>query len=209
MRQGRGRIQILAELTKLRLLACHPRLYDPRSKLASSKLEAVHELLEEIRGSEHRALVFSQFTKHLHLLRQRLDKVGRLYLYLDGSTPERERRKRVQAFQAGEGDVFLISLKAGGTGLNLTGADFVIHLDPWWNPAVEDQATDRAHSIGQTRPVNIYRFVSRGTIEEQIMALHERKRELAQDILTGTDGAGRMDSSDLMRLIAAIDAPAV
>jgi len=125
------------------------------------------------------------------------------YQYLDGSGPEAERRRRVDAFQAGESDLFLISLKAGGTGLNLTAADYVLHLDPWWNPAVEDQATDRAHRIGQTRPVTVYRLVAAGTIEEAIGALHEQKRELAEAVLDGGGAAGRLSPEELVELIRA------
>src|SRR5690606_7321216 len=126
-------------------------------------------LLEELRSEGHRALVFSQFTSHLGLVREALDRAGFTTLYLDGSTPAGQRTKLIASFQDGTADAFLISLKAGGTGINLTAADYVIHLDPWWNPAVEDQATDRAHRIGQTRPVTVYRLISHGTIEEQIL----------------------------------------
>ncbi len=135
------------------------------------------------------------------MIRETLDKEGIEYQYLDGSTPAKERQRRVDAFQEGEGDLFLISLKAGGTGLNLTGADYVIHLDPWWNPAVEDQATDRAHRIGQDRPVTVYRLVAEGTIEEQILELHADKRELVAGVLDGTDRAAKMNTDDLINLI--------
>jgi SNF2 family DNA or RNA helicase len=112
-----------------------------------------------------------------------------------------ERKQRVDAFQAGEGDVFLISLKAGGTGLNLTAADYVIHMDPWWNPAVEDQASDRAHRIGQTRPVTIYRLVAQDTIEEKIVDLHKTKRALADSLLEGSDMAAKMSADDMLALL--------
>ncbi|MEO7735003.1 MAG: DEAD/DEAH box helicase, partial [Kofleriaceae bacterium] len=160
-KQGKGvrdeqrRFQILAALTRLRLLASHPRLYDGRSEIASSKLRRLLELCEELRAEGHRALVFSQFTSHLALVRAALDEAGFTSLYLDGSTPARERQVLIEKFQAGAADLFLLSLKAGGTGLNLTGADYVIHLDPWWNPAVEDRASDRAHRIGQQKPVTV------------------------------------------------------
>jgi SNF2 family DNA or RNA helicase len=108
----------------------------------------------------------------------------------------------VKAFQAGDGDLFVISLKAGGTGINLTGADYVIHLDPWWNPAVEDQATDRAHRIGQTKPVTVYRLVARGTVEEKILSLHARKRALVAGVLAGSDAAARLSTTDLLELLA-------
>jgi SNF2 family DNA or RNA helicase len=116
--------------------------------------------------------------------------------------PAADRKKRVNAFQAGEGDVFLISLKAGGTGLNLTAADYVIHMDPWWNPAVEDQASDRAHRIGQQRPVTIYRLVAKNTIEEKIVDLHQQKRDLADSLLEGAEMSGKVSTDDLLRLIS-------
>jgi SNF2 family DNA or RNA helicase len=118
------------------------------------------------------------------------------------------RAKRIAAFQAGEADIFLISLKAGGTGINLTAADYVIHLDPWWNPAVEDQATDRAHRIGQTRPVTVYRLIARGTIEEQILRLHGDKRALVAGVLDGTGAAARLTTGELLQLLAAVHTPA-
>ena len=124
-----------------------------------------------------------------------------VYQYLDGSTPLKKRETRIDAFQAGKGDVFLISLKAGGVGLNLTAADYVIHMDPWWNPAVEDQASDRAHRIGQTRPVTIYRLITENTIEEKIVKLHEHKRDLADSLLEGTDSSGKLSADELLELI--------
>ncbi len=198
---GQQRIRTLAWLTKLRQLACHPRLVDQSWKKSSAKLDLLMSLVEELREGNHRALIFSQFVKHLKLIRAALDERDIEYQYLDGTTPAKERQRRVDSFQEGEGDLFLISLKAGGTGLNLTGADYVIHLDPWWNPAVEDQATDRAHRIGQERPVTVYRLVAEGTIEEQILALHADKRELVAGVLDGTDLAAKMDTVDLIRLI--------
>ena len=123
-------------------------------------------------------------------------------LYLDGSTPTPQRKQLIDRFQAGEGDVFLISLKAGGTGINLTAADYVIHLDPWWNPAVEDQATDRAHRIGQTKPVTVYRMISRGTVEERILAMHRDKRALVSSVLDGTDVAARLTTRDMLALLS-------
>ncbi|MBA3454038.1 MAG: DEAD/DEAH box helicase, partial [Deltaproteobacteria bacterium] len=197
------RFAVLAALTRLRLLASHPRLYDSGSTIGSSKMKRLLELLEELQTEGHRALVFSQFTSHLGLVREELDRAGFSSLYLDGSTPAGHRQKLIQRFQAGEGDVFLISLKAGGTGINLTAADYVIHLDPWWNPAVEDQATDRAHRIGQTKPVTVYRLITRGTIEEQIVAMHGDKRALVAGVLEGTDVAARLSTRDLLDLLEA------
>ncbi len=159
------------------------------------------EVVSELLDNKHKALVFSQFVDHLHIIRDYLDSQKINYQYLDGSTPAKDRKKRVEAFQAGEGDVFLISLKAGGTGLNLTAADYVIHMDPWWNPAVEDQASDRAHRIGQKRPVTIYRLVAKGTIEEKIVALHNHKRDLADSLLEGTDMSGKVTTDALLQLI--------
>jgi SNF2 family DNA or RNA helicase len=201
--EERGAIQVLAEIMRLRRACCNPRLLGPQAgRIPSAKLEAFVEIVDELLDNRHRALVFSQFTDHLALVRERLDEMGVTFQYLDGSTPMGERRKRVDAFQAGEGDLFLISLKAGGTGLNLTAADYVIHLDPWWNPAVEDQASDRAHRIGQERPVTIYRLVARDTIEERIVELHHRKRELAESLLEGTDAGSRLSAEALLALLA-------
>jgi SNF2 family DNA or RNA helicase len=195
------RIRVLTELMRLRRACCHPRLVLEDSDIGSSKLVALLELVTELREAGHRALVFSQFVDHLTLVREALDDQGVPYLYLDGSTPLGERARRVEAFQSGAGDLFLISLRAGGTGLNLTAADYVIHLDPWWNPAVEDQASDRAHRIGQVRPVTIYRLVTQGTIEERLVAMHTEKRTLVADILEGTEGAKPLDPEALMNLL--------
>ncbi len=197
------RFEVLAALTRLRQLACHPKLFDPESALASSKLARFLEIVDELKDNGHRALVFSQFTGHLALVREKLDERDVRYLYLDGQTPEAERIRSVDAFQAGEADIFLISLKAGGTGLNLTAADYVVHLDPWWNPAVEDQATDRAHRLGQTKPVTVYRLVAKGTIEEAILALHEEKRDLVAGVLDGAGMAAKLTNEELMALIRA------
>ncbi|WP_375767806.1 DEAD/DEAH box helicase [Archangium gephyra] len=200
-RGPKKRFEVLAALTRLRLAACHPRLVDADSPLASSKLERLLEVVEAVRAGGGRALVFSQFVKHLALVREALEARGVTLRYLDGQTPAAEREVQVAAFQRGEGDVFLISLKAGGTGLNLTAADHVLHLDPWWNPAVEDQATDRAHRIGQTKPVTVTRLISEGTIEEAILALHEEKRDLANSLLSEADGAAALSTEQLLGLL--------
>lgn len=194
------RMQVLSWITKLRLACCDPRLVQ-EDALPGNKRAELQRLVGELREGGHKALIFSQFVKHLSLVREWMDEEGVPYQYLDGSTPAADRRKRVAAFQEGEGDVFLISLKAGGTGLNLTAADYVVHLDPWWNPAVEDQASDRAHRIGQTRAVTVYRLVTRGTIEDKILELHESKRALATELLSGTNAAPTLDVNDLMALI--------
>lgn len=194
-------LAVLAELTKLRRLCCHPYLVAPDESITPSKLEAFSNLVQELLEGDHKALVFSQFVDVLKLLEAELKELGVSYQYLDGSTPAKERANRVAAFQRGEGDIFLISLKAGGTGLNLTAADYVIHFDPWWNPAVEDQASDRAYRIGQTRPVTVYRLVAQGTVEERIIALHKEKRDLADSLLEGSDQVGRLTSEDLVGLL--------
>ena len=197
------RFQLFAHLTRLRLACCNPKLVtdSPASAPPSSKLETFAETLAELLENRHKVLVFSQFVRHLKLVEDYLNEQGISYQYLDGATSAKARSERIAAFQAGHGDVFLISLKAGGTGLNLTAADYVIHLDPWWNPAVEDQASDRAHRIGQTRPVTIYRLVTEGTIEEQIVDIHHRKRDLADRLLEGADAAGRLSTEELLELL--------
>ena len=202
VREGARRVQVLAHLTRLRQACCNPRLVlDSKSAPRSSKLATFATTLEELLQNRHKVLVFSQFVKHLKLVEEYLQSAGVGYQYLDGSTPAKARTQRINAFQSGDGDVFLISLKAGGVGLNLTAADYVIHMDPWWNPAVEDQASDRAHRIGQTRPVTIYRLVTEGTIEEQIVDLHHRKRDLADQLLDGTDAPGRLNADELLDLL--------
>ena len=198
---GQQRIRILAEITRLRRAACHPALIDAGTSLEGAKLTALLDLAAELIANRHRALVFSQFTGHLDLVEAALTAKGVRLLRLDGSTPAKERARRVEAFQSGEGELFLISLKAGGSGLNLTGADYVIHLDPWWNPAVEDQATDRAHRIGQTLPVTVYRLVLKDSIEQKILALHSTKRALSADFLDGADQAGALGEDELLALI--------
>ncbi len=197
----RKSMQILAEIMKLRRACCNPNLVAPELKLDSSKLAAFAELLAGLLENRHKVLVFSQFVDHLALIREHLDRNGVAYQYLDGATPMAARKARVDAFQAGEGDVFLISLKAGGVGINLTAADYVIHMDPWWNPAVEDQASDRAHRMGQLRPVTIYRLVARHTIEEGIVDLHAHKRELADSLLDGSEMAARMKAEDMLKML--------
>ncbi len=201
-REKKGRhLQILTEIMKLRQACCNPRLLDVNTTVESSKLKVFASVIEELLSSRHKALVFSQFIGHLSIIREYLDAQGISYQYLDGGTSSKQRKIRVDAFQAGQGDLFLISLKAGGLGLNLTAADYVIHMDPWWNPAIEDQASDRAHRIGQTRPVTIYRLVCKNTIEEKIVRLHQEKRDLAGSLLEGSDISAKMTSEDLLDLI--------
>lgn len=197
-------MQVLAEITKLRRFCCNPKLVMKDSHLVGSKLTAFTEITSELLENKHKALVFSQFVDHLEIVRTWLDSQGIAYQYLDGTTPPKKRLEAVNAFQAGVGDIFLISLKAGGSGLNLTAADYVIHLDPWWNPAVEDQASDRAHRMGQQRPVTIYRLVAEGTIEEQIVALHHNKRDLADSLLEGSDSSGKLNADALLELLKTV-----
>jgi superfamily II DNA or RNA helicase len=199
--KGEQHLKILAEIMRLRRACCNPRLVLPESPIPSSKLQAFGEILAELRENRHKALVFSQFVGHLEIIREYVEQQGIPYQYLDGSTPPRERRQRMDAFQSGQGDLFLISLKAGGVGLNLTAADYVIHMDPWWNPAVEDQASDRAHRIGQQRPVTIYRLVTKGTVEEKIVSLHQQKRGLADSLLEESDMSGRISAEELLELL--------
>lgn len=195
------RFRILALLTRMRQLACSPRLVHDNWKERSSKTQQLCETLHELRSEGHRVLVFSQFVKHLSLIREMLEEEQISYVYLDGSTEAKRRQELVDEFQNGAADVFLISLKAGGTGLNLTAADYVIHMDPWWNPAVEDQATDRAHRIGQDKPVMVYRLVSQGTIEEEILKLHDSKRDLVAGIMEGAQAAAKLSTDDLISLL--------
>jgi superfamily II DNA or RNA helicase len=183
-RGGLSSLSVFTALTRLRQMACDPRLVDARlgnDGAASAKREAFLELVRELVAEGRRALVFSQFVQLLTLWRRDLDQEKIAYEYLDGKTTKRD--EAVARFQEGTAPLFLISLKAGGAGLNLTGADTVIHCDPWWNPAVEDQATDRAYRIGQDKPVTVVRLVARGTIEEKILSLKDKKRELTQAVI--------------------------
>jgi SNF2 family DNA or RNA helicase len=199
--QGAKHLKVLAEITRLRQACCNPSLVYPETSIESTKLSTFLEIAAELKDNGHRALVFSQFVSHLSIVCKALDRAGYTYCYLDGSTPVNKRTSEVRSFQNGQGDFFLISLKAGGLGLNLTAADYVIHLDPWWNPAVEDQASDRAHRIGQTRPVTVYRLVAENTIEEKIIRLHNTKRDLADSLLEGSDQSAKLSINELMMLI--------
>ena len=194
-------VKILAEIMRLRRACCNPKLVMPETDIESSKLLLFEKVVDELLENRHKALVFSQFVGHLRIIRSFLDTKKIEYRYLDGSTPVKLREYEVEAFQAGKGDLFLISLKAGGLGLNLTAADYVIHMDPWWNPAVEDQASDRAHRIGQVRPVTIYRLIAKHTIEEKIVRLHQEKRDLANSLLAETAISNRISVEELLNLI--------
>jgi superfamily II DNA or RNA helicase len=195
------RIALFAALTRLRQLACDVRLVDPTFEGASTKISRAVELATQLASEGNRALVFSQFTQFLDKVRTALEAAGLRVAYLTGETPTTKRRAIIDRFQAGEYDVFCVSLLAGGTGLNLTKASYVIHLDPWWNPAAEEQATSRAHRMGQTDPVTVYRLVARGTIEEAVLALHATKRELASAVLEGKAGTTAISSTELLELL--------
>jgi SNF2 family DNA or RNA helicase len=198
---NKNRFNVLSELMRLRRAACDPRLAAPELGRIGAKVQAFERLATGLVESGHQALVFSQFTDFLKLLAERLDACGLRYQYLDGSTPAAARSERVAAFQRGEADLFLISLKAGGFGLNLTAADYVVIADPWWNPAAEDQAMGRAHRIGQQRPVTVYRLVTAGSVEDRIVALHQAKRELADGLLADQDGTAPLAAADLIDLM--------
>ncbi|MFM2152149.1 MAG: hypothetical protein RL199_584 [Pseudomonadota bacterium] len=197
-----GRFKVLAALTRLRQLACNAHLVDDAAPAESSKTRVLVDQLEELVSEGRASLVFSQFASLLDLVSVALAKRGLDCLMLTGETPEAERKRRVDAFQKGAAKVFLISLKAGGTGLNLTAADTVFLVDPWWNPAAEDQAADRAHRMGQDKPVTIVRLVATGTIEEKVLELHAKKRGLVEGVLGDADLAGRLSTDELVDLLA-------
>jgi len=180
---GHARFQILAALTRLRQICCHPGTFLENYEGESGKLDLFLQILPDLVSNGHRILVFSQFTSMLEIIQKSLEELQYTYFYMEGSTKVAERNDYVKRFNAGEGQVFLISLKAGGTGLNLTGADTVVHFDPWWNPAVEDQATDRAHRIGQKNSVQVIKLITKGTIEEKIYKLQKKKKELSDSVI--------------------------
>ncbi|MBO4663177.1 MAG: hypothetical protein J5663_02050 [Bacteroidaceae bacterium] len=195
-------VNVLAEITRLRQASCSAQLVEPAWEGPSSKITALIELLSDVIEGGNRALVFSQFTSFLSIVRDAFDKEGIEYLYIDGSTPVNQRTVLVNRFQKGECPVFIISLKAGGLGLNLTGANYVFHLDPWWNPAIEQQATDRAYRIGQRQAVTVYHLIAQNTIEEKIIRLHERKRALAENILDGTEFTHKLTGKEMLEMVA-------
>ena len=198
---GKGLVEVLACLTRLRQVCCDPRLVFSEMNSSGSKLNEALQLVNEAREGQHRILVFSQFVTLLKMFASQLDAASVDYSYLDGKSSSRQRKQAIEAFTLGRKDVFLISLKAGGTGLNLTQADTVIHLDPWWNPAVEDQASDRAYRMGQTKPVTVYRLVAANTIEEKIVRLHQDKRDLADKVLSGQDSNQSLSPELLLTLM--------
>ncbi len=180
---SKSKIKILSILTRLRQICCDPSVFIEEYAGDNGKMEALDEILEDSVGQGHRILLFSQFTSVLKNIRTRFDKKSIKYMYLDGNTKSEDRMELVKEFNEGDANVFLISLKAGGTGLNLTGADIVIHFDPWWNPAVEEQATDRAHRIGQEKTVEVIKLLAKGTIEEKIYNLQEKKKEMIKNVM--------------------------
>jgi len=197
-----SKIQILAELTKLRQLCCDPSLIFEGYQENSAKMDMCMDLVRNAMNGGHKLLLFSQFTSMLDLIRAALEKEGIGYYLLTGSTPKEKRLQMVERFNQDDTPVFCISLKAGGTGLNLTAADIVIHYDPWWNLAVQNQATDRAHRIGQKNIVNVYKLIVKGTIEDNIMKLQEKKKELAEQVLGGDGmGSGSFTREELMELL--------
>lgn len=199
----RNKLKILAEITRTRQLCCDPSLVVENYKGGSAKREACLELIQSAIEGEHRILLFSQFTTMLDLLADDLKTHEIAYYKLTGDTPKEERIRLMNAFNEGDVPVFLISLKAGGTGLNLTGADVVIHYDPWWNLAVQNQATDRAHRIGQTQKVTVYKLIIKGSIEEKIVKLQETKKGLAEEVLSGENGTlTGMTREDLLELLS-------
>ncbi|MCY9027169.1 DEAD/DEAH box helicase, partial [Priestia megaterium] len=180
---NKNRMKILAGLTRLRQICCHPSLFVENYEGDSSKLEQLLEITRNAIANGKRLLIFSQFTSMLHIIREELQKENLSYFYLDGQTPSKERVEMADRFNNGKQDIFLISLKAGGTGLNLTGADTVILYDLWWNPAIEEQAAGRAHRIGQKNVVQVIKLISQGTIEEKIYGLQQKKKELIEQVI--------------------------
>jgi len=180
---NKSKFKILSLLTRLRQICCDPSTFIENYTGDSGKYIALEEIIEESLANNHRILLFSQFTSNLKIIKGRLENLGIKTMYLDGTIPSKERLEMVREFNESQKEVFLISLKAGGTGLNLVGADLVIHFDPWWNPAVEDQAVDRAHRIGQTKTVEVIKLITKGTIEEKIYQLQEKKKDIIQAVL--------------------------
>lgn len=198
---GKGQVEVLAVLTKLRQLCCDPRLCLENYQGGSGKLIQLVEIVKDALEADHHILLFSQFTSMLDILQETLKEAGVACFMLKGDTPKEERMELVRRFNAGEADVFLISLKAGGTGLNLTGADVVIHYDPWWNVAAQNQATDRAYRIGQTKGVQVIKLIASDTVEEKIIKLQESKRELGDGVLLGEENLFTMDAQTLRDIL--------
>ena len=198
-----GKMQFLAQLTLLRELCCDPTLLYEDYKGSSAKLEACLELIRQSIDGGHKLLLFSQFTSMLDIICQKLDNEGIAFHRIDGGVSKEKRMQMVDSFANDDVPVFCISLKAGGTGLNLTAADIVIHYDPWWNQAAQDQATDRTHRIGQTKTVNVYELIAQDTIEERIQKIKESKLKLADDILSGGEiSSAGFDKEEMLKLLS-------
>ena len=198
----KDKIQILAELMKIRQICCDPNLCFENYMGESAKLDACTELVQSAVEGGHKILLFSQFTSMLDVIAGRLQKENLSFYTIKGDTPKEKRLQLVNAFNEDDTKVFLISLKAGGVGLNLVGADVVIHYDPWWNVAVQNQATDRAHRIGQTKKVVVYRLIAKGTIEEKIQKIQESKKALSDQVIGGDPGQlGSMTKEDFLELL--------
>ena len=197
-------VHILAEITRLRLACSHPRLVNETWTRDSAKMKRLRAIVRELKAGGHKALIFSQFSAALEIVATWMNEEGLNYHRLEGSTSVRQRNSAVKRFMEGEGDFFLISLKAGGSGLTLTEADYVIHLDPWWNPAVEDQASDRAHRIGQSRTVTVYRLITQGTIETHLVRLHKEKRALASLVTEAGTTGGHLSVEEWISLLESV-----
>jgi SNF2 family DNA or RNA helicase len=199
---SRGKIEILAELTRLRQICCDPRLIYEDFTAKACKVDMCEELIHDAVEGNNKVLIFSQFTSIFPILEEKLKKAGIAYYKLTGETPKMQRVQMAESFNQNQVPVFLISLKAGGTGLNLTGANIVIHFDPWWNIAAQNQATDRAHRIGQKNQVTVYKLIAKDTIEEKIIELQEKKKELAEEVLGGEGiSVARLNREDLLEIL--------
>ncbi len=198
---NRSKMEILSGLMRLRQICDTPSLFLEDYTGESGKLDSLRELLEQIKDGNQRVLIFSQFRGMLDIIEKELDALKMTSFKITGSTPANERQDMTNAFNSGQGDAFLISLKAGGVGLNLTGADTVILVDLWWNPAVEDQAIGRAHRMGQDKNVEVYRMITRGTIEEKIQELQTSKRHLVSTILDGTETRSSLSIEEIREIL--------
>ena len=198
---NRRKIEILSGITRLRQICDTPKLFMDDYQGDSGKLNSLRDLLVQLREGQHRVLIFSQFREMLDIIEKDLEGLGISSYKLTGSTPASQRQAMTRAFNAGSRDVFLISLKAGGVGLNLTGADTVILVDLWWNPAVEAQAISRAHRMGQTQKVEFYRLITKGTIEEKIQALQETKKNLVTAVLDGNESRASMTVQEIKEIL--------
>ena len=199
---GKDAIRVLAELTRLRQICCDPSLFYENYTGGSAKMETCMNIIRETVDNGHKVLLFSQFTSMLEIFEKRLREEKIDFFTLTGATGKEKRMSLVNSFQNSKTPVFLISLKAGGTGLNLTAADVVIHYDPWWNTAAQEQATDRAHRIGQKHVVTVYKFIAKGTIEESILKLQESKRSLAESIISeNSDVSSSLTKDDILAIL--------